>query len=86
MTITQEELKKLVSYDPDTGLFAWVDMKYKRKLIAGCLVEVAKNKLYIRIKINKKNYYAHRLAFLFMNGVFPNLEVDHIDGDGCNNR
>ena len=33
-----------------------------------------------------KRYYAHRLAILYVDGHFPAEQVDHIDGDGLNNR
>ena len=29
---------------------------------------------------------AHRIAWHIHNGCFPNGEIDHIDGDGLNNR
>lgn len=45
---------------------------------------------YIRINItlNKKmrSYLAHRLVFLYTEGKFPPEQVDHIDGDGLNNK
>lgn len=33
-----------------------------------------------------KNYYAHRLAYLYMKGHFPRGVVDHIDMDQLNNK
>jgi len=68
--ITQEELKRLLHYNPKTGIFRW-------KKIAGKTT----SRGYRVIKINKKRYYAHRLAFLYMTGEFPSLKggkvVDH---------
>lgn len=40
---------------------------------------------YIRVKVFGKIYKAHRLAFLYMEGSFPECDVDHIDGIGLNN-
>ena len=40
---------------------------------------------YIRVGIAGKRYKAHRLAFLYMTGEWPNV-VDHINGDRTDNR
>lgn len=42
----------------------------------------------IGITLNKKSklYLAHRLVFLYTEGQLPSEDVDHIDGDGTNNR
>jgi hypothetical protein len=82
-TLTQDLLKKHFHYDPLTGNFT--------RLIAagnGCKVgEIAGgfNGGYIKIRLLGKKYQAHRLAFMYMTGDIPEC-VDHIDGDGTNNR
>ena len=82
--ITQEELKSLLSYDPETGEFTWLfSGKGKKKKIAGCLKKDSK---YIVIRINKKLYKAHRLAWLYVYGVFPVLDIDHINGIRSDNK
>jgi hypothetical protein len=40
---------------------------------------------YIHIRIKAKNYLAHRLAWLYINGAFPNGQLDHIDSNKKNN-
>ena len=85
MNITQEKLKQLLYYDHQTGIFTWASVpKYstmKTGDIAGCL----DNKGYRVIRIDDKNYKAHRLAFLWMEGYLPENGVDHIDRNKDNN-
>lgn len=88
--ITQAELKKILHYDCDSGLFTRLYSKKNPKLvgnIAGYKHKMVESgKTYIDIKIGRRAYRAHRLAFLFMIGKFPDKDVDHNDGDGTNNK
>lgn len=81
--MNQEELKQLLTYDPETGIFNWKikrnGIKYNKS--AGCLCKDG----YIRIRIKPKLYEAHRLAFLYMTGSIPE-QVDHIDMNRSNNK
>lgn len=69
MAITQETLKGLLTYNPETGVFLWNTSKKK----AGS----ENHRGYIQIGIDGKLYYAHRLAFLYMTGAMPFGIVDH---------
>ncbi len=82
--LTQEELRKYLSYDESTGLFIRLVASQGVKVgdVAGAIV----GRGYIRIQLNFERYYAHRLAWFYMYGEFPVGEVDHIDGDRKNNR
>lgn len=80
--ITQEYLKSLLEYNPETGVFRWL---VKRKGIrdydnAGSI----NNYGYNIIVIDGVKYKAHRLAWLYINGVIPD-EIDHIDRNKSNN-
>lgn len=82
--LTQEKLKSVLKYNPDTGHFTRLVWSPKEPLPgrpAGSL-----KKGYISIKIDYKDYKAHRLAWLYMTGTFPEAEIDHVDGDKANNR
>lgn len=88
--ITQDELKKFLKYNPDTGVFTWIVYtggNIKKGAIAGS----RRPNGYIDIRINRTGYLAHRLAWLYMNGEFPKKEIDHInrnksDNSFCNLR
>lgn len=88
MTITQEDLKKLLHYDPDTGVFTWIvdrNPGIKKGQRAGYVCSDGRGKKYISIGIKGKYYKSHRLVWLYVNGFFPSDQIDHIDGNGCNN-
>ena len=83
--LTQERLKSLLDYDPDVGVFRWkwrVSTKVPRDLTAG----IKYPRGYIGIRIDGRRYHAHRLAWFYVHGVWPTLDIDHIDGDPSNNR
>lgn len=84
--LTQSELKRLLDYDPDTGLFRWkTSLSYR-----GTVGRIAGNKHdkhgRTRISIANRQYFAHRLAWMWMTGEFPTNDVDHINGNPSDNR
>ena len=83
--ITQDFLKSILDYDPDTGKFTWRVSRGNRRSGKIAAIE-ANNSGYVQIKINGKSYKAHRLAWLWMTGAWPKDCIDHIDGDKTNNR
>jgi hypothetical protein len=84
--ITQDRLKELLNYDPDNGIFTWKIKTNKVNIgdIAGNVSVALKG--YVKIGIDKKQYWAHRLAFLYITGSLPKEHVDHIDGNPNNNK
>ena len=95
--VTQKLLKELLCYDEDTGIFIWrerdvsfftSEMSWKtwNTRFAGVVAGSLGGNGYLGIRIFKKSYKAHRLAWLYVNGSFPHDQTDHIDGDRVNNR
>lgn len=83
--ISVEELRRILSYDPETGICRWrVDRgkKVKAGAVAG-----TKNALgYYMIGVGGRRYYTHRVAYALMTGEWPQHLVDHIDMNPGNNR
>jgi len=84
-TITIEQLKQIVSYTPETGVFVWLqDMGARAK--AGGVAGAKDGCGYTSIKLFGKSYLAHRLAWLYVHGEWPRQRIDHISGDRRDNR
>ena len=85
--LTQERLRELLSYDPATGDFHWLVSRGGEQ--AGSIAGVTRKGLYGGYKIIGIDYvrwYAHRLAWFYMTGKWPENEIDHISGDPSDNR
>jgi hypothetical protein len=82
MKLTQERLKELLEYSPETGLFFWLVDRGGKKTgdIAGC-----RKRTYIVINIDDCSYRAHHLAWLYITGEWPEPFVDHRDLNKHNN-
>lgn len=84
MKITQKEVKKLFNYNNITGGLYWNIKKALRTKIGNRAGNIRKDG-YRRIKINNKNYYEHRLIWLYFKGIFPK-RLDHINQNKSDNR
>lgn len=88
--ITQKELRNIMEYNPDTGIFKMIKKTSRRVSCDDDVGNYARKnhngKAYLNVCINYKTYSIHRLAFLYMEGSFPKEQIDHINGNGTDNR
>lgn len=83
--LTQERLRDLLHYAPDTGAFTWrVDRSPRVK--AGDMPRSPTKSGYLRAGIDGQLHYLHRLAWLYVHGVWPAGVIDHINGNRADNR
>lgn len=84
--LTSERLRELLHYDPETGVFTWLRIEGKSSCKVGDAAGSRRSDRYIRIGIGRKRYLAHRLAWLYITGLWPKGIVDHWDTNPSNNR
>lgn len=77
MIIDIERLKSKLSYDPNSGELKWLS----QDRLAGC-----KDVRYIKVRVDRKLCYAHRLAWAIYYNEQPPQIIDHINGNGFDNR
>jgi hypothetical protein len=76
---------ELLHYNPDTGIFTRLKDSGSRGK-AGKVSGTRCLNGYLRVGVGGEEYYAHRLAWLYMTGEWPMQQIDHIDGVRSNNR
>jgi hypothetical protein len=90
--LTAERLRSLLSYEAESGTFRWRHDRIRGRLrvvnaeageVAG---SVRPNSGYVRIGIDGRQYFAHRLAWLYTYGAWPTSEIDHRNGVRSDNR
>lgn len=100
--ITQEYLKECLDYDPETGVFIWkerprshfktdrawktINSRCAGKEAGSIWTDGSRKTEYLRITILNLPRFAHRLVWIYMNGCLPDNDIDHIDGNGLNNK
>ncbi len=78
-SLAQSQLKEILHYDPDTGIFTRAKPmgRFNRYKIGSEIGTYHEG--YKRIFLFKRQYYAHQLAWLYIHGVWPSSEIDHIN-------
>lgn len=86
--LTQRKLRQILSYDKQTGIFKWFKVnKHHRQLngkVAGT-IRKSRGMAYRWIRINNICYSAHRLAWFYCYGIYPQI-IDHKNGNSLDNK
>jgi hypothetical protein len=76
--LNADQLRSLLDYNPETGIFRYkVTPSRQSKVKAGDIAGYVRGGKYLIISINGEKYYAHRLAWLWMYGTWPENLIDH---------
>lgn len=90
-SIDFDELQRLFSYDPVTGVLTR-EVSYSNRVKAGSQAGTIKSvrkggNQYLQVQVMGKGLlYVHVIAYVLMTGVFPSKHLDHKNGNGLDNR
>ncbi len=80
-------VRELFDYCPQTGDLVWkIAHGPSNRIPAGTVAGSLSRGTHLTVRIGGKNYYCHRLIWLWMTGAWPVEEIDHKNRDGCDNR
>jgi hypothetical protein len=81
-SLTANRLREVLRYLPELGEFR----RRKTGEVAGGVWHRNRSTDYLKISVDGCQYFAHRLAWFYVNGEWPQGEVDHVNGNGLDNR
>lgn len=84
--ITWERLVELLHYDPETGEFTWKKPTSNRVKIGSKANNISPTTGEVRVRVDGKLYSGHRLAWFYMTKDWPELLIDHRNGQRADNR
>lgn len=74
----------LIAYDPSSGAMTWRQNRYR--VVAGQNAGSSHSGGYVTVTVDQQRILAHRLAWALHYGQWPELPVDHVNGDRADNR
>jgi hypothetical protein len=86
MELTADKLKELLCYDPATGIFTRATACRCAGKVAGTPDKDGYCQISIGPRSSRMLCKAHRLAWLYMTGEWPSLDIDHVNGITGDNR
>lgn len=78
------ELREIINYDGNTGAFTWKGDRGRARngSVAGTIRITGRH----AIRVFGVLHYAHRLAWFYTTGEWPEQDIDHVNGDPGDNR
>lgn len=79
-----QRIREVFDYNPEDGLLRWrvsPNRRIRVGSVAGC-----KNNGYYKTCLDGAEVMAHRLVWAHYHGVWPEFEIDHINGNRADNR
>jgi hypothetical protein len=83
--LTADRVREVLAYDPETGRFTW-RVRTGPRGVVGARAGSQRVDGYIQIRLGRRSYLAHRLAWLYVHGAWPKGEIDHVNGGKGDNR
>lgn len=89
-TLTQDNVRTLLDYDPDSGELRWrhrADRDHSWNMrFGGEICGAVLSHGYRSLNLSGKVMLVHRIIWLWMTGEWPHKQVDHINGVRTDNR
>lgn len=85
--LTHGRLRDVLSYDPASGIFTWLVDRNGGQYPKGSRAGTTHDRLGYRvIGLDGRYYKEHRLAWFYMTGEWPEIHIDHKNGNPADNR
>ena len=84
MKPSPDRIRALLEYDPATGLFRWKSPTVRQA--KGWFKGNKSVRNYRQLYIDGHHYLAHVIAFVIVDGSWPQMEIGHRDRDHANNK
>lgn len=83
--LTADRVRELLSYDAETGILTR-KVRTSHRINLGDVAGTVRPDGYLKVSLDNKSYLAHRVAWVIEYGVWPDFEIDHINGIRSDNR
>jgi hypothetical protein len=86
--LTAGRVRELLDCNPETGELRWKERpgnpSFNAQWAGRTAGQLDPSNGYLRLMIDGKHYYVHRIVWLYVKGHLPKIDLDHKDGDPLN--